>query len=121
MSWVQSHISQFGGDPDRVTLFGTSIGGGSVSLQTLAYGGNHTEAEGSDNARWNAGIAASVYIPSFYSVQDYELQYSQLLNATNCTDLACLRSLESTKSKQRTSGHRRFQDNQIFHCFLMAL
>ncbi|PCG91256.1 Carboxylesterase, type B [Penicillium occitanis (nom. inval.)] len=121
MSWVQSHISQFGGDPDRVTLFGTLIGGGSVLLQTLAYGGNDTGAEGSDNARWNAGIAASVYIPSFYSVQDYELQYSQLLNATNCTDLACLRSLESTKSKQRTSGDRRFQDNQIFHCFLMAL
>ncbi|KAF3402769.1 Lipase 1 [Talaromyces pinophilus] len=38
MSWVQSHISQFGSDPDRVILFGTSIGGGSVLLQTLAYG-----------------------------------------------------------------------------------
>lgn len=37
---------------------------GSVLLQTLAYGGNDTEAEGSDNARWNAGIADSVYIPA---------------------------------------------------------
>lgn len=34
ISWVQSHVSQFGGDPNRVTLFGTSIGGGML-LQTL--------------------------------------------------------------------------------------
>ncbi|KUL82548.1 hypothetical protein ZTR_09159 [Talaromyces verruculosus] len=68
MSWVQDHISQFGEDPDRVILSGTSIGGGSVLLQTLAYGGNDTEAEGGDNARWNAGIAASVYKPAIYYV-----------------------------------------------------
>lgn len=104
ISWVQDHIGQFGGDPDRVTLFGTSIGGGSVFLQTLAYGGNDTETDTADNARWNAGIAASVYIPSFYSVQDYELQYSQFLNATNCTVLACLRSLESEEIQAANIG-----------------
>jgi acetylcholinesterase len=88
ISWVQKHIEKFGGDPGRVTLFGTSIGGGSVLLQTLAYGGNPPPR---DSARWSMGIAQAVNIPSIYQVQDLEFQYTELLNATNCTSLACLR------------------------------
>lgn len=41
LEWVQKHISKFGGDPARVTIFGESAGGGSVMHQITAYGGNN--------------------------------------------------------------------------------
>lgn len=92
LSWVQKHIAAFGGDPKRVTLFGTSVGAGSVLLQTLAYGGNPPKG---DTAVWKYGIATAPYTPSVYQVSDLQYQYDALLKKTNCTGLPCLRSLDS--------------------------
>lgn len=39
LEWVQRHISQFGGDPDNVSISGESAGGASMMMQTVAYGG----------------------------------------------------------------------------------
>jgi acetylcholinesterase len=93
LKWVSEHIQAFGGDPKKVTIAGTSIGGGSVFLNMVAYGGEETSL-------FRAGIAEASYLPSVYEVSDMEFQYDQLLHATGCESLACLRKLPVSKLQE---------------------
>ncbi|KAF5686201.1 triacylglycerol lipase II [Fusarium denticulatum] len=89
INWIHEHISKFGSNPEKVTLFGTSVGGGIVLLHLLAYGGNSTNS----SKQWRAGTAQSMYLPSVYTVDEMQFHYDHLLTATSCSDFGCLRQL----------------------------
>ncbi|KAL7281021.1 hypothetical protein ACG7TL_004323 [Trametes sanguinea] len=41
LRWIREHISTFGGDPDKVTIWGVSAGAISVAFQMITNGGNN--------------------------------------------------------------------------------
>jgi para-nitrobenzyl esterase len=43
IDWVRRNIANFGGDPDSITIFGQSAGGGSVMAHVLRWQGAFTK------------------------------------------------------------------------------
>jgi carboxylesterase type B len=65
LQWVQTYITQFGGDPSAVTISGESAGAGAVMLQDMAYGGSLGDSY------FRNTIAASPYLPKQYAYDDW--------------------------------------------------
>ena len=92
LQWVQKHITQFGGDPDHVTIGGDSAGAASVSLLMSAYNGTLT-------GLFHAAAAESPSFGVMLDVNESQNMYDGLVKRTHCTHatdtLSCLRNLSA--------------------------
>ncbi|EIW83611.1 alpha beta-hydrolase [Coniophora puteana RWD-64-598 SS2] len=92
LQWVQDHISKFGGDASKVTIWGQSAGAGSVFQHIIANGGN------TQPPLFRAAMTSSTFFPSqyWYNGTIPETVYQAIVNGTGCStsvsSFACLRS-----------------------------
>ncbi|KAJ8468530.1 hypothetical protein ONZ45_g17210 [Pleurotus djamor] len=96
LKWVQKHISKFGGDPNRVTIWGESAGAGSVLQHVVARNGR------TNPPLFRAAMTSSTFLPSQYLFNDTipEFLFSEVVSQTGCTGtsntLACLRQTDAS-------------------------
>ena len=93
LQWTHKYVSDFGGDPQAVTIWGQSAGAGSVVAQVIAQGGK------TDPPLFNRAIASSPFWEKTYRYDAPQAQelYDTLANMTNCTgpnSLTCLKTVD---------------------------
>ncbi|KAF8077595.1 Alpha/Beta hydrolase protein [Lyophyllum atratum] len=94
------HITQFGGDPKQVTIWGESAGAGSVLQHVIAHDGK------TNPPLFRAAITSSSFLPSQYNFDDsipevthpppfYGTRLTVIYSCTSSADtLACLRGVD---------------------------
>ncbi|KKK23930.1 hypothetical protein P175DRAFT_0481441 [Aspergillus ochraceoroseus IBT 24754] len=92
MRWIKNNIEAFGGDPDKITIWGESAGAYSVGAHLVANGGNN---EGLFRAAiMESGNAVG---PPWNGTDWHQPMYDRIVNKTGCSNetdtLQCLREV----------------------------
>ncbi|KAJ5960246.1 uncharacterized protein N7479_007396 [Penicillium vulpinum] len=100
LEWVRRNIQDFGGDPDRVTIFGQSAGAASVRA-LLASPVAQDKFAGAIMQSNLGGLAYGTTFSKYYTIaQEMDVVGNAILNETKCTDAAspveCLRKLPAS-------------------------
>ncbi|KZT09205.1 sterol esterase [Laetiporus sulphureus 93-53] len=93
MEWVNQYISEFGGDPDKVTIWGESAGAYSVAAHLIWN-------DGDTGGLFRAAVMESGFPISLANVSQGQQYYDQLVQNTGCSGasdtLSCLRETDYT-------------------------
>ncbi|KAH9910175.1 carotenoid ester lipase precursor [Epithele typhae] len=91
LHWVQKYISQFGGDPSKVTIWGASAGAISVALHMVTNGGD------TEGLFRGAFMQSGSPIP-VGDIEHGQSDYDAIVNQTGCQGapdtLQCLRNVD---------------------------
>ncbi|KAH9968416.1 carotenoid ester lipase precursor [Lactifluus volemus] len=96
LKWVQKHVSAFGGDPSKVTIWGESAGAISVALHMLVNNGNQ-------EGLFRGAIMQSGGPVPVGDIEHGQPQYDALVKKAGCDGssdtLDCLRKVPYSKFK----------------------
>ena len=93
LEWTKKHIHKFGGDPERITAIGQSAGAAILTALLLGEQGNlllpfdHTM------------ISSPALVPR-RNLERSRPVFNQILNATRCSNVECMRRLPESKLKE---------------------
>jgi carboxylesterase type B len=96
IEWVRDNIASFGGDPEKITIFGQSSGGLAVGMQILAYGGSRPlpfQQGIAESQALEPGITANFTIDAMSAVADYVGCNSTSVHSSET--IACLRAKDT--------------------------
>ncbi|MBE3044892.1 carboxylesterase family protein, partial [Candidatus Bathyarchaeota archaeon] len=92
LKWVGDHIRSFGGDPERVTVFGQSAGAAVVRAM-LASPEARGMIAGAVPMSNLGGLGYGESFSKYRSIPEATVGGEEVLEAANCTDVSCLRDI----------------------------